>query len=120
MKNKIKFSHEYVKLPYLDMEVTLISVQRIKDFQSFATKCDGFILYDTTYFGDNEYQVYDLSKLKDALILTFYYEFRFQDIRDVRGVCFTTIRRWTPNKEKYYNEKIGEKFYTIYTGNEKM
>jgi hypothetical protein len=58
-----------------------------------------FLAYDTE-------GVYDLPKRGDYLILIFHKE----GDENIGSNIFTTIRRRTPEKEKYYRENIGRIF----------
>ena len=92
--NTIKFSHRYTKLPDTinsGDEVTLLEVLNSR-FQDLHTV---FIRYDaTTDKGD----LYPLPKTGGCLVLIFQFN---NDI-------FTTVRRETPEKEKYYKDLRGE------------
>lgn len=60
-----------------------------------------FIDYDTLYFdSENKQNYYQLPEGK-ILVLLF---------GDIGNTSFTTIRRWTPEKEQYYRSHIGEMF----------
>ena len=92
--NTIKFSHRYTKLPDTISsgdEVTLLEVlnSRFQDLHS------AFIRYDaTTDKGD----LYPLPKTGSCLVLIFIFN----------DEIFTTVRRQTPEKEKYYKGLRGE------------
>ncbi len=85
---KIKFSHNYPKL-HAQKTATLMAVY----FRNRDVLTDKFIEYDTAFDGghyplpDNHYLV--LVFLGDEMI------------------PFTTVRRWTEEKEKYYRDAIG-------------
>lgn len=101
--NKIKFSHEYCKMP----ECCKLRLNpKAKLIQLFTTDSDNlsksFIYYDTEKTrGEN----YLLPKGKLIVLLLLTYDKTIEDF-----VLWTTIRRWTPKKEKYYRSKIGEEF----------
>ena len=94
MTLKIKFSHEHTKFPYTWDDSWYILLAVFKTHYNELGK--EFIVYDTEYFTDNEVGHYKLPKT-DLLVLLF------------EG-GWTTIRRWTQQKEKYYRSKIGELF----------
>jgi len=98
----IKFSHIYTKLLDEHNDViesaTLIDVRRI----DLSTLPQRFKDYDT----DNG--LYTLPPKGDYLMLVFLKPY------EAEGVCasnlFTTLRRFTPDKERYYLGAIGEMF----------
>jgi len=99
--NTIKFSHRYTKLPDTISsgdEVTLLEVlnSRFQDLHS------AFIRYDaTTDKGD----LYPLPKTGSCLVLIFIFN----------DEIFTTVRRQTPEKEKYYKGLRGEVLQLVIT-----
>ena len=96
--NKIKFSHDYQKLPLNcnGSSARLIGVVRVKLYEL----SNSFLVYDTEFRGETGF--YDLgSSFKDGIILTF--------LPNI-GKPFTTVRRYTPNKMMYYQNKLGEHF----------
>lgn len=94
---KIKFSHMYSKLPENCGRARLIQIFMVERSEKLSKE---FLEYDTKYYDGFEDQFYKLPKGK-VLILLFL---------AVDGTLFTTIRRWTPNKETYYNNCIGMEF----------
>lgn len=90
----IKFSHRYSKLSGLDdnNQVKLLQVINVK----LENLSNSFLFYDTD-------GVYQLPKKGDYLMLIF---------EKGLGDIFTTLRRTTPEKEKYYRAYEGE-FFTI-------
>jgi len=101
--HKIKFSHDYMKMPHSDdyRETSLMEVLTA----STEDLAEGFIEYDTTYYERNGSvlikQNYPLPKGKVLiLILNSPYAFKY--------VLWTTVRRWTPEKEKYYRSIRGQ------------
>lgn len=84
----IKFSHDYPKL-WGQKWATLLAVSKVYDRDVFSSK---FIEYDTAFDGGH----YPLPPGK-YIILTF---------QGNHMIPFTTVRRWTPEKEKFYHEKI--------------
>ena len=99
--NTIKFSHRYTKLPDTISsgdEVTLLEVlnSRFQDLHS------AFIRYDaTTDKGD----LYPLPKTGSCLVLIFIFN----------DEIFTTVRRHTPEKERYYKGLRGEVLQLVIT-----
>ena len=98
--NEIKFSHIYRKFPdnWDTTEFKLIHVFT-EDTSTFK---ESMLAYDTEYWNDDDSDIlrYPLPKGK-VLVLFFQGE---------PNVVFTTIRRLTPEKEKYYKSKVGEKY----------
>lgn len=93
--NKIKFSHKYFKMPIGFEKSTLLQVINInKDEIS-----DSFYDYDTTYpTGFNEVARYPLASGKLIIIM----------LKSQTGLLWTTIRRWTSEKEQYYRRLVGQ------------
>lgn len=98
--NKITFSHKYNKLCGASDTAILLGMQL-----TIAGSLDEeFLKYDTSYWDFKlGWQNYDLSRLKNVLILFFYSNYS----------VFTTIRRWTQQKEAFYKSKIGETFEIV-------
>lgn len=98
---QIKFSHDYWKLPSkirLSGKGVAILLQVIKiHFNELST---WFKNYDTYYF-DNHYELPNT----DLILLLL----RTKDTPEL----FTTIRRYTQNKWKYYKELEGQSFEVI-------
>jgi hypothetical protein len=92
----IKFSHRYVKLPFGEEKAVLLGVEKRKIEELPAD----FIDYDTEYYRESMTSLYyQLPEKGDFLILFFWAK-----------QVFTTIRRWTPEKEKYYRSMVGKTF----------
>lgn len=95
--NKIKFSHRYNKLFYSETftgfskMAMLIEVLTV-NLENLSRQ---FISYDTD-------GLYQLPKKGEYLMLIF--------TKDEGANIFTTLRRKTEVKEKYYRSKIGEYF----------
>lgn len=83
---KIHFSHKYYKMPDLATHSTRLLQVLVADSKEFSNE---FISYDTTFNGG----AYPLPKGKVLILLLF-----------TGDRLWTTIRRWTPQKEKYYKE----------------
>lgn len=92
---KIKFSHNYKKIAGVTearlLEVININLQNLSDY---------FIAYDTE-------GMYKLPKTGNYMILIFHKE---GERANIGSNIFTTIRRRTDEKEKYYRENIGKIF----------
>lgn len=92
----IKFSHRYFKMPpsVENLHTILLSVQITERKQLPPI----FLAYDTSYGVDQFY------KLPDGRVLVLYL-FSFNE--NSSGI-WTTVRRWTPQKETYYQNIIGK------------
>ena len=94
---KIRFSHEYYKLPVLVKTAVLLAVHKVK----LEKLPQDFIDYDTAYY------------TKGAPIATGYYplpekgDYILLLLWGQRGL-FTTLRRGTPDKQAYYEKLEGE------------
>lgn len=86
----IKFSHYYEKFPAV-LTPTFLKGIRIKHYNDLTEE---FIQKDTAIKGGGNYP---LPKTK-LMILDLWTE----------GEYWTTVRRWTPDKEKYYRSLIGQ------------
>lgn len=96
----IKFSHMYVKMPHNVMNNSVVKL--IEVFNSrFEDLHESFIVYDArTVEGD----MYPLPKRGDCLILLFVGDgLAFDQVE-----LFTTVRRSTPEKERYYKGLRGK------------
>lgn len=96
---EIKFSHNYLKLPLNTKTAKLLYVLSLQ----LEKQTKEFLQYDTAFFNSKtkELDHYPLPKKGEYLLLLF-----FADC----GAFFTTLRRKTPEKEKYYMKSIGEIF----------
>jgi hypothetical protein len=109
--NEIKFSHNYPKI-WGQKEATLIlirvldakAVQNNKDLLEYDTRYD-LPDYSPDFFDELVY--YPLPKTGKLIQLIF--------IGD-KDIPFCTIRRHTPEKEKYYDSKLGYKFAIVIGG----
>ena len=112
--NRIKFSHKYYKMPYMADNKTKLVQMFIEHSDNFSKE---FIEYDTKIRPEGYYK---LPKNK-YIVLLFLNEITAlpsgkpysKDIEFVGYNLWTTIRRWTPQKEKYYRERIGQEFEVI-------
>ena len=101
--SEIKFSHEYDKMPpypWVGSKTTLLEVLR-------AYKEDlspEFILYDTAYQENKEMKYYPLPD-GPLIILILQTEYCAEP-----AFVWTTIRRWTKEKEAYYRAQRGMEF----------
>jgi hypothetical protein len=102
--NKIKFSHNYYKLPNHpeQRDFTLIQVMEVNLKDLSKEMLD----YDTAYFDEeNGYQHYKLKPGK-YLMLFFQYQNFSGD-----SLLLTTLRpAWPPQKIKYYKSQVGKIF----------
>jgi hypothetical protein len=91
----IKFSHNYNKLRGLKSgdQIRLLQVINIK----LENLTNGFLMYDTD-------GIYPLPKKGEYLMLIF---------EKGLGDIFTTLRRYTPDKNEYYKIHQGEYFDII-------
>jgi len=107
--NGIKFSHIYEKMPenLKDLEATLLEVLFVGSKNELS---QAFINYDTEYHAYNHFE--QKTEIKQyplpngALIILILMV--TQGIN--RPMIFTTIRRHTPEKEKYYRSLRGQQF----------
>lgn len=109
--HQIKFSHTYLKMSYVGIngnsKAELLQALAVDD----KDLSDAFIRYDTE-FADipsisgkiTGYQrgCYELPKGKLILLI----------FKNSHGI-FTTIRRWTPEKWKYYKGNEGSEFEVV-------
>lgn len=94
--NEIKFSHNYPKL--WNQKTGLLLRVTIRDRERDMSK--SLIEYDTKYA---EGKYYELKKGKYLHLVFLGNE----------GIPFSTIRRWTPDKEKYYLGLVGQELKII-------
>lgn len=93
----IKFSHFYSKMPRdyrLSMLLQVLPI-RLEDLSP------EFRHYDTTYLDGGEEKQYPLPATGDYMILLL-------QAGSGHGHIWTTIRRRTPEKEKYYRGLVGK------------
>jgi hypothetical protein len=70
-----------------------------------------FKQYDTQYFNEDDEFHYELPVTGKCLVLLFL----GNDGVSADGKLFTTIRRWTPEKERYYKSSVNETFEVVFT-----
>ena len=97
---KISFARPFRKLHggnnnSLIKSATLIQVLKVKSKSELSA---AFIEYDT----DGEYEIPDDCQL---LLLLF-----LANTKDKQSLLFTTIRRWTQDREVYYLDSIKKEF----------
>jgi len=102
--NKLKFSHDYMKLPvkWDGTQAILIGMQHIEDMERFKKRLPQLIRMDTMFRGEEGF--YPLT-FKEGLILVFFHL--------NSGTLFTTIRRFTKEKSEYYQREELEIFELI-------
>lgn len=100
--NVLKFSHDYMKLPMFwdGTQALLIGVMHIPDMGVFRGRYPQVIAEDTLFRAEHE-DYYQLT-FNEGVLLTF---FHFNSHR-----IFTTIRRYTDEKYKYYLRSEMETF----------
>jgi len=96
----IKFSHDYMKLPenWEGTHAHLLIVGEV----DLEHQTPFMLNYDTQFRGETGN--YDLPKKGRFILLGFIHE---------SGAFFTTLRRCTPEKEKYYQGLWGEWFEMV-------
>jgi len=107
--NQIKFSHDYWKLPKdaNGKQAKLLHIEPIELERQNAS----YLIYDTHIREPEDYRdshpkiqrFYELPKAGYYLLLLFSCE----------GMIFTTLRRYSVEKEKHYRSKISEKFEVV-------
>jgi len=94
--NKIKFSHKYYKFPSAYQKSQLTQVIVIEESEISQT----FRMYDTSFRdGIGKEGMYPLPRGKLILIILV--------ANEGKGWLWTTIRRWTPEKDRYYRGLVG-------------
>ena len=109
MTNTLKFSHNYLKLPpnWEGKKATLLFVREIE----LEKQTELFLNYDTEYvypaYGreDGMAANYPLPKKGKYLLLLF----------ECEGTVFTTLRRSTPEKKRYYMDMQEGEFELVKT-----
>jgi len=94
--NKIKFSHEYLKLPKaLPFEAHLMQILKV----NYNDLSEDFIMYDTEKVGGGKYE---LPKTELILLILMTGD------SENEPTVFTTLRRYTPTKWEYYKTLVGK------------
>jgi hypothetical protein len=100
--NQIKFSYEYEKFANIHTDRPVKLVLMLKSNLSDLSK--SFIEYDTCIYDSVDFETqneyYKLTS-RENLVLFFV---------DCDYNLFSTVRRFTEDKEKYYRSKIGKEF----------
>jgi len=101
---KIKFSHDYAKLPenWEGTQAGLIGIQIIPDMDNWKKRFPQLIAVDTMFRGEEGH--YELN-FKEGILLFFIH------LNTAR--LFTTIRRYTPYKQEYYENNIFKSFTMV-------
>ena len=101
---KIKFSHNYFKMPVVEGRTTfLIGITKLH----YKEIPKSFIFFDTL-FCDNLGKLHNyLLPKTDLIILTLFTE------SEQSPKVWTTIRRYTIEKYKYYSELIGQEIKVV-------
>ncbi len=101
--HKIKFSHDYDKLPRVweGTQAILFGVVYVDSMIDLQNRLPELIKKDTKFRGEEGSYRFPLS-MDSALILTFYHV--------NTGTLFTTIRSYNEEKDEYYRSQIGETF----------
>ncbi len=104
---EIKFSHIYDKMPEeaQSFKTILFAVIPFEDKNTHKV----FLAYDTLYRVDEKREHYELPKGKKLLLLLATQA--YEDGRMFYApqfILWTTLRRWTPEKESYYLSHLGE------------
>lgn len=105
MEKTIKFSETYAKMPFYmnspPKDALLLEVFEVNSEDLHKR----FVEYDTSYFNQKENN-WNYYKLPKGEVLVLLLKSEFGDSVDL----WTTIRRFTPQKYKYYKEARGEVF----------
>lgn len=102
--NKIRFSHRYLKMPLGYNPSVLLEVIPI-DLDNLSQE---FRKYDVTTMEGGEYPLPESGKYMILLLLSMDTEH-----------LWTTIRRFTPEKYKYYKRQTGNPFEIVISEGEK-
>ena len=96
----IRFSHQYPKLPEGIKSAVLLAVQETT--KEHLPK--SFLIYDSGYYENGELKFYPIPP-GQVLFLCFWHE--------PTEELFPTVRRWTPEKARYYRSLVGEEFEVV-------
>jgi len=102
--NKIKFSHNYHKLPegWDGSKAILIGAIYIQDMDKFKKYLPQLVKVDTLFIGENGLCQCSPLNFKTGILLTF--------LHCNSSSLFTTIRRYTAEKLEYYEMNGGAIF----------
>lgn len=120
--NKIKFSHNYHKFPFSISRMDKVILLEVLKSRTEELS-EAFVKYDTEIENPRNTTSDYITPLKyyelprgDILILILQATREIWDgerlIYQISGL-FTTIRRWTPEKEKYYKSLRGQQVEII-------
>lgn len=102
MMPKIRFSHKYYKMPTQEAiekgKHTLIGIQIHEDIYKLPEE---FLHYDASFWNGKETEEYPIPLGKGIVIFIF-------TCYESENKVWTSIRRWTPWKEKYYRDLKGK------------
>jgi hypothetical protein len=102
---KIKFSHKYAKNVHVGKRTTyLIGVSKC----NISALPKEFIHWDTLYVDNRKICNYKLPEKGIFMVLTLCTPASIANKNLYPFQIWTTIRRWTPSKEKYYEKEIGK------------
>jgi hypothetical protein len=110
MKPKIKFSHDYLKFTGKVLPMDCILLQCFK--VSYHDLSEEFIKYDTAYLEDGKIKFYPLPKTDLIVLILSAYNLKHPTA--VFEEKLTTIRRFTPQKWKYYKSLEGKEVELVY------
>jgi len=101
---KIKFSHDYEKLPedWEGTQAVLLGMEIIPDMDNWKKRFPQLIELDTKFRGEEGHYNLDF---KEGILLFFIH------LNTAR--LFTTIRRYTPYKQEYYENNIFKSFIMV-------
>lgn len=102
--NKIKFSHDYMKFPitWEGTQAILIGIQHITNMDTFKKRLPQLVKVDTEF---REETGNYLLTFKEGILLTFFHL--------NSSWLFTTIRRFTEEKYRYYENEQQEPFELV-------
>lgn len=107
----IKFRHMYVKMPHNVINNSVVKLIEVLNSR-FEDLHESFIGYDARAVkGD----IYPLPKSGDCLVLLFIGD----GISFDSGELFTTVRRSTPDKERYYRGLRGKELIVRVEGSDR-
>jgi len=101
----IKFSHIYYKMPLtIEHYKTIVLDVFVTDLDKLPSE---FLKYDTAYWNEKKLRTEHYKfNFKKAIVIVLFSTYKYPIYTDRR--IWTTIRRWTEQKERYYKELIGK------------